>query len=283
MPPPPPPHPTPPDPSPHRRPDGLFGFSQGGAATAVFVAQLATRQAAGLDLHVPAPRFAVICSGFLPRDPEYASLIQKARPGLASLFICGQADQLVPPERMDELAGAFDPATARVFSHPGARRSCSCSRSRSLACITTGAASWSSLPAACIAHAWPRGPPSPRCHAPTNAGAPPCGAAAPAHSATHPHTPAPLPAGAHMVPTCTGDFRQQLTAFLDGACPAPGPPLSSSSASLAVSDSGASLAASGSAASLAGGGGVGSGAGVVGAQDAAAEAAGELGALRVTA
>lgn len=44
------------------RPDGLFGFSQGATAAALLLAQLKRRQANGLDLDVPAPRFAILVS-----------------------------------------------------------------------------------------------------------------------------------------------------------------------------------------------------------------------------
>jgi hypothetical protein len=44
------------------RPDGLFGFSQGATATALFLASLLTAQRQGKDLDVPLPKFCVVVS-----------------------------------------------------------------------------------------------------------------------------------------------------------------------------------------------------------------------------
>jgi hypothetical protein len=44
-------------------PDGVLGFSQGATAVALLLAQLKRRQDRGLDLDVPAPRFAVLVGG----------------------------------------------------------------------------------------------------------------------------------------------------------------------------------------------------------------------------
>lgn len=42
------------------KPDGLFGFSQGATATALFLASLITAQRQGRDLDVPLPKFCVV-------------------------------------------------------------------------------------------------------------------------------------------------------------------------------------------------------------------------------
>jgi hypothetical protein len=39
------------------------------------------------------------CAGFLPNDPEYASLLKEARVDVPALFITGHADALIPPHR----------------------------------------------------------------------------------------------------------------------------------------------------------------------------------------
>jgi hypothetical protein len=44
------------------RPDGLFGFSQGATATALFLASLLTAQRQGRDLDVPLPKFCIVVS-----------------------------------------------------------------------------------------------------------------------------------------------------------------------------------------------------------------------------
>lgn len=44
------------------RPDGMFGFSQGATATALFLASLLTAQRDGKDLDVPLPKFCVVVS-----------------------------------------------------------------------------------------------------------------------------------------------------------------------------------------------------------------------------
>jgi hypothetical protein len=46
------------------KPDGLFGFSQGATATALFLASLLTAQRQGRDLDVPLPRFCVVVSAW---------------------------------------------------------------------------------------------------------------------------------------------------------------------------------------------------------------------------
>ncbi|GBF87771.1 hypothetical protein Rsub_00482 [Raphidocelis subcapitata] len=108
-------------------PDGLLGFSQGATAAALLLAQLAERQAGGHDLDVRPPRFAILCAGFLPRDPAYSSLLERARVAVPTLFVLGDADALVPPERTLELVATFDPAAAQLLRHPGAHMLPTCS------------------------------------------------------------------------------------------------------------------------------------------------------------
>jgi len=58
-------------------------------------------------------------AGFLPNDQAMAGRIAAARPSLASLFVWGASDQLVPSERSVQLMDCFgNPKEA--FEHPGA-------------------------------------------------------------------------------------------------------------------------------------------------------------------
>jgi len=59
------------------------------------------------------------CAGFLPRDPIYSALLSDMRVAVPSLFILGESDALVPPERTLELLNTFDPSTAELLRHPG--------------------------------------------------------------------------------------------------------------------------------------------------------------------
>lgn len=59
------------------------------------------------------------CAGFYPRDPEYAELLESAKVNVPTLFIVGQSDKLIPPERSHALMDTFDQATADMFEHPG--------------------------------------------------------------------------------------------------------------------------------------------------------------------
>ncbi|KIY94360.1 hypothetical protein MNEG_13602 [Monoraphidium neglectum] len=108
-------------------PDGVLGFSQGATAVALLLAQLKRRQDRGLDLDVPAPRFAVLVAGFLPRDPTYSELLAAERVTTPSLFVVGEADALVPPERTLALMDTFDPQSTSLLRHAGAHMVPTCS------------------------------------------------------------------------------------------------------------------------------------------------------------
>ena len=60
--------------------EGVFGFSQGATAAALFMAQLAQQQREGKDLHVPKPKFAVLVSGWL---------VMESRGGFLNAFCLG--------------------------------------------------------------------------------------------------------------------------------------------------------------------------------------------------
>ena len=55
----------------------------------------------------------------MPNDDSMASRIAAARPAVASLFVWGAGDQLVPRERSIQLMDCFD-GSKEAFEHPGA-------------------------------------------------------------------------------------------------------------------------------------------------------------------
>lgn len=118
------------------RPDGLLGFSQGAAAIGLLLSSLPP------DLE-ERPSFAIIISGFLPRDEKYRNLVVEARPSdrTPCLVVYGAKDELVEKERSIELinalggAGDDHPADGvkqghgwiQVFEHSGAHLVPTCS------------------------------------------------------------------------------------------------------------------------------------------------------------
>lgn len=97
------------------RPDALLGFSQGATAAALLLAAL-TRDGQGSGQHVP--RFAILVGGFVPRDENVAALLSASPPRVPTLFISGEDDQLVPPERSRALMACFGGHT-ELLLHPG--------------------------------------------------------------------------------------------------------------------------------------------------------------------
>mmetsp|Transcript_24456 Transcript_24456/g.39433 ORF Transcript_24456/g.39433 Transcript_24456/m.39433 type:complete len:154 (-) Transcript_24456:208-669(-) len=92
--------------------DGILGFSQGGAAAAVLCAQ-----------NPHSFKFAVIISGFVPRDEALLKCLEEARQplalsGLQSLHVWGTKDTLVDNKRSRELLDYFGEA-AKHFEHTG--------------------------------------------------------------------------------------------------------------------------------------------------------------------
>jgi pimeloyl-ACP methyl ester carboxylesterase len=185
----------------------------GAAPTAVAGGRLLAR-AASLGAHHPhppwhrpSPQWPPQCAGFLPRDPKYAGLLEAARVAVPSLFICGDADTLVPPERTLALMATFDPATAALLRHPGRRQ-----WARS---ATWGLAVWMSVKGAC--------------NACTLHFVPFCLSHRPCFLSL-----APNRSGAHMVPTCSGDVKRQIIEFLDQGVGADGAASSEAEAEAAV-------------------------------------------------
>lgn len=130
------------------RPDGILGFSQGATAAALYVADASLRRAAaaaaagttfedasgsgsgpaGSAGALPQlPRFAIVVSGFLPRDETFAARLRDARPAVPTLHVLGTQDKLVPEERSRDLAAVFDASTAELFAHGGAHMVPTCS------------------------------------------------------------------------------------------------------------------------------------------------------------
>ena len=58
-------------------------------------------------------------SGFLPKDDAFAAALAAARVSTPSLFIHGEADQLVPLERCRELQQTFDAQSCSLLTHAG--------------------------------------------------------------------------------------------------------------------------------------------------------------------
>jgi hypothetical protein len=54
------------------QPEGLFGFSQGATAAALFLAHLKQQQREGGDLLVPKPKFAILVGGFAGSRAEFS-------------------------------------------------------------------------------------------------------------------------------------------------------------------------------------------------------------------
>ena len=87
--------------------DGILGFSQGAAAAAMLCA----------NVEHPRPKFAMIVSGFVPRDEKAAERLLAGVKDVPSLHVFGQTDQLVVPERSRALTTLF--ADATVVAHDG--------------------------------------------------------------------------------------------------------------------------------------------------------------------
>jgi len=86
--------------------DGVLGFSQGAAAAAMLCADLE-----------PTPKFAIIVSGFVPRDRDAASSLLKGGLPVPSFHLFGSTDTLVEPDRSRALAALFESPT--VVEHTG--------------------------------------------------------------------------------------------------------------------------------------------------------------------
>lgn len=95
--------------------DGVLGFSQGAALTALLVGLRAARLP-GASQPPIAFDFAVLIGGFASRDPEHAPLFESAF-DLPSLHLIGRADRIVPPSVSLALASRF--AAPTLVEHEG--------------------------------------------------------------------------------------------------------------------------------------------------------------------
>lgn len=84
--------------------DGVLGFSQGAAVAGMLAAEFR-------------PRFAILISGFVPKDEEVAAGLLAGVEGVPSLHVIGLADTIMLPERSRALAACF--AGATVAEHEG--------------------------------------------------------------------------------------------------------------------------------------------------------------------
>jgi hypothetical protein len=68
------------------------------------------------------------CAGFLPKDPRYAELLERARVALPTLFTMGEGDTIITLDRSQALADTFD--KPGVYTHPGewGGEGCGCGR-----------------------------------------------------------------------------------------------------------------------------------------------------------
>ncbi|KAG8462304.1 hypothetical protein KFE25_012124 [Diacronema lutheri] len=93
--------------------DGILAFSQGAAAGAILLAAL---NAKGARSALPA--FAILVSGFLPRDEQVGTLLRNGpHVPVPTLHVCGDADALVPPGATEALSACF--AAPLIFRHNG--------------------------------------------------------------------------------------------------------------------------------------------------------------------
>lgn len=103
------------------RPDAVLGFSQGATAAALLLASLAQQEQQEQEeqeqQHVP--RVAILAGAFLPRDERWAGLLAASPARVPTLFVSGEGDQLVPPERTRALMECFG-GSKELLLHPGA-------------------------------------------------------------------------------------------------------------------------------------------------------------------
>eukprot|EP00802_Teleaulax_amphioxeia_P022877 Tamp_23376.p1 GENE.Tamp_23376~~Tamp_23376.p1 ORF type:complete len:154 (+),score=29.74 Tamp_23376:467-928(+) len=89
--------------------DGILGFSQGACVAGVLCALLDKDE---LPANIKFD-FAVLISGFQPLDSVYSSLypLGKKIEGVRTMHVIGNADQIIPPLRSEQLAEKFEWST----------------------------------------------------------------------------------------------------------------------------------------------------------------------------
>ena len=97
--------------------DGVFGFSQGAALTALLVGLRAFAAVPTADRPLLFNR-AMLISGFVSNDPKHAELYESKRSfELPSLHLIGRSDRIVPRAASLALAARF--AAPTVVEHDG--------------------------------------------------------------------------------------------------------------------------------------------------------------------
>ena len=56
----------------------------------------------------------------MPRNPAFAAQLQDAQPSVATLFVHGTADKLIPMQRSLDLRVAYKPSLVEEYIHEGA-------------------------------------------------------------------------------------------------------------------------------------------------------------------
>lgn len=100
---------------------GIVAFSQGSAAASLLIAHLQATQSP-LLVHL---QTAVLVSGFVPHDPQYAAQLQANPLRVRSLHVMGERDTLVPRVRGEQLLQAW--SGAEVYVHDGGHMVPTCS------------------------------------------------------------------------------------------------------------------------------------------------------------
>jgi predicted esterase len=91
--------------------DGVLAFSQGAAVAAVLLAQQCARGDGSI-------RFAILVSGFIPRDDAVSAQLRSGpHAGVRTLHVLGESDELVPPSSSETLAALFEDSVQ--FKHTG--------------------------------------------------------------------------------------------------------------------------------------------------------------------
>ncbi|KJE94170.1 dihydrofolate reductase [Capsaspora owczarzaki ATCC 30864] len=96
--------------------DGILGFSQGAAMTAVLCSQAsaaAGAEQAAQGAATPRFRFAMMFAGFPVKDPTYQHFYEK-QIHIPSLHVYGESDGIIAPHNSKRLADLFDNSVVHV-------------------------------------------------------------------------------------------------------------------------------------------------------------------------
>lgn len=84
-----------------------------GGTVAVLLHSLSVHQAVMQDCCL------IQAGAFLPKDPKYADILSSCMVKTPTLFVFGEQDQLIPPERTQQLMDTFDSAFTQQYQHSG--------------------------------------------------------------------------------------------------------------------------------------------------------------------